>query len=97
MATQTDESFNDGSCGQSGCYVALTIESLIAEDISGLNFTIQFTTPTFGTFTQYFFQAISVKSGETFIWPEAFSLPTNNCFLIANGTAEPNLFDVSYL
>lgn len=96
-AVQTDESYNDGSCGQSGCFVSLSIESLVSEDIGGLNFTIQFTTPTFGTFTQYFFQAISIKSGETFTWPNSFSLPSNNCILIANGTAEPNVFDAFYL
>lgn len=96
-ANQTIEIYNDGGCGQNGCFMSLRIQNLISEDITGLNFSIQYTSPTGGTFTQHYFQAMNVKSGQTLVKPNIFLMPDANCPSIANGTAQAFLFDATYL
>lgn len=96
-AHQTSEAYNDGSCGQNGCFTALEIKSLVAEDIINLNFSVQFNVQGIGSFTQYFFQNAGIKSGETKTWEKAFSLPSSSCSDISNGSAQGNLFDATFL
>lgn len=95
-ASQSSEVYNDGGCGQNGCYMTLKITNLIPENISGLNFSIDFTSSSGVTFTQHYFQAMIVSSGETLIKPNIFFMPVSNCPSIENGAANGRLYDASY-
>lgn len=96
-ANQANQKFNDGSCGQNGCYTSLKIKNLVAEEILGLNFLVSITSPLTGsTMTHYIFQGLNIKPGQTVILPKAYIVSQNSCVNISTGTAGGELIDATY-
>lgn len=95
-ASHIKEGHNDGACGENGCYITLTVESLVPEKMQGLYLLIQFTPQVGNGFSQVFYPNF-LNPGETIIVPHIHLDQSINCPNINNGSVTTYLYGVTYL
>lgn len=98
-ATQAQVSYNDGSCGSTGCKVDLTLYNNESEDIENLTFRYIVSPPSGVSYFYETFIPISIKAGESVFLDDAVITVTgsfNPCGSINGGSFNSTIYSISY-